>query len=55
MYAYRQYFENSTIENCFVGYSTEATALVVVIVTEELHSSTPYQELWEKVLVYIVF
>lgn len=49
----REYFENSTVDTCFIGYSSETTALVVKKVTTEVMSRSPNFEdmplLWRKV------
>lgn len=36
IYQYRQYFENSTRETAFIGFSTETTALAVRQATEDI-------------------
>ena len=38
---YRQYFENCTTENTFIGYSTETTAIAVRQATADVGQATP--------------
>lgn len=47
---YRQYFENCSVSSCFIGYSSETTALVVLKSTDELYGKTErYDSLWDEV------
>ena len=49
VHAFRQYFENCSIHSCFIGYSSETTALVVKKSTDELYGKVELQMLWSEV------
>ena len=46
----RQYFENCSVHSCFIGYSSETTALVVKKSTDELMTKVEsLEKLWPEV------